>query len=355
MAESKETISLLAWARELGKEYPFYDFHVHPFDVLTGDTTYQVDKTVDGLFIKGAAKYRPPSIVSKLEALKERPAQRLNANSLQAFILASRMAYTCTGKKVLDDQLDLVGLAGVLLLPVARETGGAERLLAASAKMFSDEKRLFLSCPIPIGMPSDKLLSFYQSASNQCGICAIKVHPNLAGIDIFTTSGRELIEATLVAAGRLGLCVVIHGGWTPGLEPVELREYGTIARLKEVDWGLSAAPVILAHCGCYGLAESDANTALSVLNVLLDKYPNLMADTSNLELPVLRLALEKVDPDRLIFGSDALYVPIWKAWLQFLQTLSRVSNRPENDLIRIASLNAQYCLGSTRSMLSKAG
>jgi predicted TIM-barrel fold metal-dependent hydrolase len=80
------------------------------------------------------------------------------------------------------------------------------------------------------------------------------------------------------------------------------------------------------------------------LDNLLEKHPNLMADISNLEPPILRLVLERVSPDRLIFGSDALYVPIWKAWVRFLQTLQLLSKHPDDDLIRIASLNPAYCL-----------
>lgn len=347
MTGSEDSLSLLERAKELGRDFPFFDFHVHPFDVFSADTAYQADKSIAGLFAKSSFAYRTPSISQKQEISNERMPQRPGWNSLQAYILASRLAYAFTGRKVLADQLDLIGFAGALLLPVAREAGVAERVLAAGRKMFEDNGRFFLGCPIPIGLSPDRLLSFYESAREEWGIWAIKVHPNLAGIDFLEKSGREIIEATLLAAGKLGLPVVIHGGRTPGLEPCETRELGTFVRLKEINWGLSSAPVIFAHCGCYGLTESEVPTALPFLNSLFDKYSNLMADTSNLEVPALRLILENVDCNRLIFGSDALYVPIWKAWLRFLQTLYQVSCRPETDLIQIASLNAQYCLGLT--------
>ena len=347
MTENEDSLSLLMRAKELGKEFPFFDFHVHPFDVLTGDTSYQADNRIEGLFAKCSSTYRPPCISQKQESSKARAPQRPGWNSLQALILASRLAYTFTGGKVLADQLDVVGLTGALLLPVAREPGVAERVLMAGGQMFGDHKRFFMGCPVPIGLSPDQLLSFYESARNEWGICAIKLHPNLAGINPLVDSGRELIEATLDAAGKLGLPVIVHGGRTPGLEPCDLREFGTILRLKEINWGLSSAPVILAHCGCYGLTDPEVSTAIPVLNSLFDMYPNLMADTSNLEVRALRLILEKVDCSRLLFGSDALYVPVWKAWLGFLQALYGASHQPEDDLIRIASLNARYCLGLT--------
>ena len=347
MTENRDSLTLFMMAKELGKEFPFFDFHVHPFDVLTADTTYQADNRIDGLFAKSPSTYKPPSISQKQEPAKARAAQPPGGNSLQALILASRFAYTFTGGKVLADHLDLVGFAGALLLPVVREPGAAERVLVAAKKMFADHKRFFVGCPVPIGVFPDQLLTFYASARAERGISAIKLHPNLAGINPLIPHGRELIEATLEAAGKLGLPVIVHGGRTPGLEPCDVREFGTILRLKEINWGLSSAPVIFAHGGCYGLTESDVVTALPILNGLFDIYPNLMADTSNLEAPVLQLLLENVDRNRLIFGSDALYVPVWKAWLGFLQALDRVSRQPEDDLIRIASLNAQCCLGLT--------
>jgi len=137
---------------------------------------------------------------------------------------------------------------------------------------------------------------------------------------------------------------VMHGGRSPGLEPIECREYGIISRLSTVDWSISTAPVILAHAGCYGLTHAESIDALPILNNLFKKHSNLMADTSNLEPSILQLILEKISPTRLVFGSDALYVPIWKAWLNFLESLQLVSAHPDDDLIRIASINSARCL-----------
>jgi predicted TIM-barrel fold metal-dependent hydrolase len=148
----------------------------------------------------------------------------------------------------------------------------------------------------------------------------------------------------LTVAGELGLPIIVHGGRSPGLEPAEMRECGTISRLAMVNWSISTAPVVLAHAGCYGLSHTESIDALFILDNLLEKHSNLMADISKLEPPILRLVLEKISPDRLIFGSDALYIPIWKAWVKFLKTLQLVSTRPDDDLIRIASLNPAGCL-----------
>ncbi len=328
---------LLEWARDLGKSYPFLDLHVHPYEVLTGDVSFNPDPQIEGLFNKGLFKYHPP-VLDDINPTQPTP------DNQRALLLAARLTYNHTGPKVLTDQIDLAGLSGALLLPVARTAGKAEEMLEVSQKMFEKEVRLFPGCALPIDIQPDKLADFFRFARQRNGIRAVKLHHNLTAIDPLTKKGEDLTNATLVAAGELNLPMVVHGGRSPGLEPIECREYGTISRLATVDWSISTAPVILAHAGCYGLTHAESIDTLTILNNLFEKHSNLMSDTSNLEPSILQLVLEKISPTRLVFGSDALYVPIWKAWLRFLQTLQLVSTHPDDDLIHIASLNPARCL-----------
>jgi predicted TIM-barrel fold metal-dependent hydrolase len=341
MPEWPDAGFLLEWAREAGMAAPLLDFHVHPFDVLTGDTAYRPDDRVDGLYGKGASAYRPPDVQAGAGGPKSPPAGSITERSL---LLAARLAYAHTGPLVLGDHLDAAGFAEALLLPVARAPGAAEALSAATAAMYPDGGRWHSACAFPVGVPPDRLGSYFSRARQAWGVRAIKLHPNLAGIDPLEDSGRALMEAMLVAAGELGLTVVVHGGRTPGLPQDGCGSYGTLAHLAEVDWGASSAPVIVAHGGLYGLADDEAIAGIQALEGLLDRFPNLMADTSTLEPPVLWLLLERIDRRRLVFGSDALYVPIWKAWVRFLATLRLVSPRPDEDLVRIAALNPARCL-----------
>jgi len=334
---------LLEWARDLGKTYAFLDSHVHPFDVLTGDTAYQTSERYDMLFSKGGSVYHGPVIDEKLE--NDSSCHLFGAGNERAYLLASRFKYTHTGAKVISDQLAAAGLSGALLLPVARLPGKAEEMLDATKMMFPDESSVYCACAYPVGLPADKLAEFFCTAREHYKICAIKLHLNLAGIDPAAQNGHDLVEATLDAAGALELPVIIHGGRTSSLKPSGAAEYGLLSHLEAIDWSLSTAPVIIAHAGCYELVEDEASTALSKLDTLFQKYPNLMADTSNLGPLSLRLVLKEVSHDRLVFGSDALYVPIWKAWLVFLQALQDVSPSPDTDLIHIASLNPADCLG----------
>jgi predicted TIM-barrel fold metal-dependent hydrolase len=342
MTEHIDQQFLLEWAGEISRIHPFMDFHVHPFDVLFGDIGYQADLNVKGLYVKGSSVYKPPSFERKEESLSDRY-QAVSDNS-RALLLASRLIYSHTGPKVFNDQLDLAGIAGALLLPVARVAGAAIKMIEVSEKIFQEENRFYLASPFPIGISPNELSSFYSTGKKSNKVCAIKIHPNLAGLDPLTRTGKELIETTLIAAGGLKLPVVVHGGYTFGLSSPEAKGYGTLDRLANINWNISSCPVIIAHAGCYGLTEGEMTTAITILNKLMEKNPYLLADTSALSLPILQLLLGKVDRNRLIFGSDALYFTVWKAWVRFLQAVRIVSPCPDDDLIRIASLNPAQCL-----------
>ncbi|MGE5223186.1 MAG: amidohydrolase family protein [Omnitrophica WOR_2 bacterium] len=349
MPEFSDPRVLVDWARDLGASYPFIDFHAHPYDVYSADTAYQENSQVEGLFSKGAFAYHPPEI----ESDAGHPRQPLS-KSAGAIRLASRLTYTHTGPKVFSDQLEQAGISGALLLPVARRPGTAWNLLDATSEMFSMDSRLFLGCPFPVGLKPEELYDFYFSALQAKGIRVIKIHPNLAGIDPLTTSGIELIEATLVAANSLGLPVIVHTGFTPGLDPAGGGDYAALANLASLNWSLTSAPVILAHAGCYGLNETESDGVISLLETLLEKNLHLLADTSALQPAVLQLLLSSMDSSRLIFGSDTLYFPIWKAWIAFLRALRFSSARPDDDLVKIASLNPARCLSPDPLSLKQA-
>ena len=347
MMEHTEPKYLLEWAHEISKTHPFVDIHVHPFDVFTGDTGYQADQSIKGLFFRGASVYKPPAIESNEESLNSR--FQMGINNSRAILLASRLTYNHTGPKVLTDQLDLAGIRSALLLPIVRVPGTAVNMVEVAEKMFKQENRLHLACPFPVGISASELPSYYRMMKKSTKTCAIKIHPNLVGLDPLSKMGKKLIETTLVSAGKLELTVIVHGGYTFGLSSPESQVYGTLEHLENIDWNISSCPVIIAHAGCYGLTEAEMSSAILILNRLLDKVPNLLADISALNLPTLQWLLTKVDRNRLVFGSDALYYKVWKAWLSFLQALRLVSPKPDDDLIRIASINPTHCLAYSDS------
>lgn len=348
MSRLIESRLLLEWAHEVGSDHPFWDSHIHPFEVLTGDMVYQKNEKFEGLFSKPGSIYHPPIVEKNFDP--DFGGAEIDPGSGRAFLLASRLKYTHTGPRVVCDQLQAAGLTNALILPVTRMAGAAQSMLEATARIFLTNEHLLIGCPFPLGLPANELFEFFRTARDQYGIRAIKLHPNLAGIDPLDPKDHQLIESTLEAAGKLGLPLIIHTGRTAVLKPSDESEFGTLSRLETINWGRSASPVVFAHAGCHDLTEEEAREALSILNTLFQKYSNLMANTANLSPALLRLVLDKTDDSRLLFGSDAFYVPTWKAWLKFLYTLREVSVRPEDDLIRIASLNPANCFGVVKTM-----
>jgi hypothetical protein len=339
---------LLSWAGEISKTHPFIDFHVHPFDVYSGDINYKADPKEKGLFGKGKSAYQSP-VVDFNESYPNQLFDKVT-NNPRMLQLASRLLYSDTGPKVFTDQLDLAGIKKALLLPVSRNPGSALPMVDACVELFQHDERFHLASPFPVGIPVSALQKFYDVGKKEKNLRAIKIHPNLCDLNPLTDTGKEQIEATLVAAGKLKLPVIIHGGISTGLLSIDSTQNGVLSRLTNINWNLTSGPVIIAHAGCFGLSESETNSTIPILNGLMDKYPHLLVDTSALNLNALLLVLTKVDLTRMIFGSDALYFKIWRSWVTFLQALHTVSAMPGDDLIRIASHNPTHCLSySTNS------
>jgi predicted TIM-barrel fold metal-dependent hydrolase len=344
MKRSSDPFDLVEWAREISQSHQFWDFHAHPFCVLSGDTGYQMDKNVSGLYSKSDRIYHQPSFGHEIDSLNQSVAFSAGGLSKSALYLSSRLTYTFTGPKVFSDFIEEIEISGVMLLPVALQAGQAEEMLEAIGNIFADDDRFLFGCPLPVGVNPEDLYSFFTAAQEEWAISSIKIHPNILGIDPLSKEGGDILEKTLDAAGDLNLPIVIHGGRSPGIAPVEQQEYGTLSRLSAVDWSRSSSPVIIAHAGCYGLPEEEIDEAISILEKMLERYPNLLVDTSALDLTVLQKLMTSICRERFVFGSDSLYFSIWSSWITLLRVLNNVSSTPEDDLIQIASLNPQNCL-----------
>jgi predicted TIM-barrel fold metal-dependent hydrolase len=353
ISSTTDTRYLLEWAREIGSSFPFFDCHIHPYDVLAGDVGYQANDQIEGVFSRVGCAYAAPCIEKWIEGVDNKKEPKQFDECERTLLLASRFLYTHTGPRVLADLMDPVGIRGALLVPVARYPATADHILEHANSIFSTDSRFLLGCPFPVGMQRDELGPFFCKAKEKWGIRAIKIHPNLAAVDPHGKEGHDLIEASLEAAGALDLPVVIHGGRTPGLQQIESRDFGRLAHLQEVNWSISSAPVVIAHAGCCALPEEKAIEDLPVLEKMLEKHSNLFVDISNLELSVLRLVMKTIDRKRLMYGSDALYVSVWQAWVSFLQILCEISPDPKSDLVQIASHTPARCLNISIPLYTK--
>jgi predicted TIM-barrel fold metal-dependent hydrolase len=84
---------------------------------------------------------------------------------------------------------------------------------------------------------------------------------------------------------------------------------------------------------------------LQRLEKLLHRYDHLSVDISALSAEVIGLVLSRVTPERIVFGSDALYELPWKSLIRLFVALEKVAgSQAEELLVRIAATNSGHLL-----------
>jgi predicted TIM-barrel fold metal-dependent hydrolase len=228
----------------------------------------------------------------------------------------------------------------VLLLPVAPSSGGIKSQMRAMAKMFGNDRRFLMGCSIPNSIGSKEISKFVTQMVNQFDIKAIKLHPNITGIDLRSRIGKERVENILCACGESGLPLIIHGGRSPIVRNPVAASYSSIDNLESINWGKTGETVVIAHAGSYScdLHETEQEV-LPRLKKMLSLYANLMVDVSALEIDALLAVLKNIPIDRILFGSDALYESQWSSMVKVLYALSETTSHIEEQFIQIASIN----------------
>src|SRR5262245_32313448 len=115
--------------------------------------------------------------------------------------------------------------------------------------------------------------------------------------------------------------------------------------MELIDWATTTSTVVIAHCGVYGYGHAEALSGVIPRLQKLLRYRNLSIDTSGVPSGLLTEIFRLVDHERIIFGSDALYSPIWRAMAITLHAISRAKASPEKTLAQIASFNPAVQLG----------
>jgi predicted TIM-barrel fold metal-dependent hydrolase len=324
-----ETARLLAMARELGRGHLLTDAHAHPFEVMAGGFPPPA----------ADAGYRPPVPGPLPQGGDERDPSR------RALLLGARLAFRHTGEKAFRDHTALCGVERTLLLPVPRSAEEADAVLGAARMRFPDARDFPLAAGLPPGIPPGDILPHLREMASRHRVAALKLHPPLTGIDPGTREGKRYIEEALVAAAALSLPVVVHGGRSPGVAG-EGSSFATLRVLQEIDWGLARGPVVIAHGGLYMVPPEEHTDVVGILHRLLDSHPHLLVDTSGLDQEALTRLLRAVSPARVLFGSDALYFPPWRAVALLLNTLLHLSREWEKEFLLIASDNPERILFS---------
>lgn len=346
--ESNVVATHLETAFELKKCHRFYDMHVHPYELIQNRLIYENWIGSSDICGVAGANYLPPR-PGRFHFRDTGMTRDVPENLRRKFFeMKLHRLYACTGPGVITDHMALCGIDRALLLPVPGVTGDFARQMEFVAGLFRDDDRFFLAGSLPNDVDTRFIDQYLSTLVRRFGILALKIHPNVTGIDLGSRAGRERIESVLQACDHLDLPLIIHGGRSSLLEHPEMGGYGVIENLISIPWQFTRTPVVIAHAGLYGLEERETGKALLLMMEMLRRHDNLLVDIADLPLDAVSMIVEAVDAGRILFGSDALYCAPWNMMLKLLLALSQRPSRFEERFLRIVSENPEKYIFNRR-------
>ncbi len=161
------------------------------------------------------------------------------------------------------------------------------------------------------------------------GARGLKLHPEA---QLTPPDAPEMINLVKLWQEKSGgMPVLIHCGYN-GFEPQKAREKVDVKLYWAMAEALAGSPLILGHAGMNFYRE-----ALEIA----EKYPHVYLELSGQPPGHLREMLERLGPDRLLFGSDW---PFYPQALPMAKVLIATEGNPEAR-IKILRDNARRLLG----------
>ena len=336
--ESKKYLQI---ALDLKKNYKFFDLHVHPYEIFReANNTFQNVKKIykDNCETEKKGK----QIIEDLIFDEEGKYNKISNIFMKNDALAQKFAklYDYASPNLFKLYMDMSLIDKILFLPVALPIVKLNRQITQMNRLFGKDERFYLGSGIPSNLSNSGVYSYLREKKYKYDIKAVKVHPNVSEIDLFTKNGIERIECILYACDKLKLPLIIHGGRSPSilLKNKKAAKYSIIENLEQIDWGISNYPVIIAHACSYGYEKYEMEkTVLPRVQNLILKFKKLFVDISGLNIEQIGKVLENLEIDRIVFGSDALYDSQWAGIVKLLYCLKE--NDLEESFLKIVSFN----------------
>ena len=223
--------------------------------------------------------------------------------------------------------------------------------MALLTRIFGGDSRFLLGYSVPGNTANQDIEPMLLRAVRLWDVRAVKVHPPLSGIDLCASSGRLRLEAILAAADRAALPGILHGGASPNGGESSGQSFGMLENLGDIDFNVTRHPVVIAHAGAFGLGWQQVESeVLPGLDRLLGQHEHLYVDISALTAEITGLLVSRIESQRMVFGSDALYELPWKSLVKLFVALENAPNgQPEERLIRMAATNPDLLLGKLNS------
>ncbi len=168
----------------------------------------------------------------------------------------------------------------------------------------------------------DEARALLDQAVNTHGFKGLKLHPVSS---LAHPSGSETVDL-IRRAGELGVPTLFHCGDEPMTTPLSI-EGAAVACPDSV--------IILGHMGGYFHVDEAIEVA--------ERRPNIVLETSAMPYPdKIREAVERIGPDRVIFGSDG---PVSSPVLEREKVM--IAGLTEADTAKVLGTNAAALLGVT--------
>ena len=341
MLSKDKSYQYLETIQNIKESHSLVDIHVHPYEVFSPRGRYYPYPANHELYTKKESVYSPPTLTDLVVERQKRGGKIFDLFSSPEIIRRNLCRlYAHTGPQVFTDQMSLSGIDRVLLLPVAPPEGSLDSQMNEMKYMFGDDARFLFGWSVANFIKNHEILKFMTLAVSDFDIKAVKLHPNVTQINLQCAYGLERVESLVEACGQLRIPLIVHGGRSPLLRNSEAFDYAAITNLKNINWSTSKTPVCIAHAASYGYDLEEIRTLIvPTLNRMLSIHSNLFVDLSGLDIEKLLFFLNRLDTDRILFGSDTLYEPQWVAMVKLLHALSRTTKSVQEAFLRIVCFN----------------
>ena len=190
----------------------------------------------------------------------------------------------------------------------------------------SSGDRLVFFCMIhPKSKRREQLIDEYLAM----GARGMKMHPEMQMMSVDAPPALELLRMWKEKTG--GMPVLAHSGFN-GFEPKKAREHADISHYVAMAEALEGSPCILGH--------SSMNQYRSALEIA-EKHPHVLLEVSGQPPAHLHEMIDRIGPDRLLFGSDW---PVYPQAMAMSKVLVATEGNPETR-IKILRDNARRVLG----------
>lgn len=342
----KEIDRYLATAREVSQDLPLIDIHVHPTEILKNKHIYkQVARSPLLYSVKGSHYSTPEISRLRIDSSDVKIANfplKLR-NKLSELVFTN--SYNHIGEQVLRDQMTLSGIKYACLLPVPSEVAQQSEQIKFIKTLNKHDSRYIVGYGLENRQNNTGIEQLLSTAKHKHGARIIKIHPNISDINITETKGRAYLEEVLASCGKLSLPIVIHGGISPILGDANNAKYARIDNLAKINWSLSSSTVVLAHFGLYGCNASEISRSEeeSIKNIV-QKNDNVYVDTSGVGYEIVSKMMSSIPFEKIIFGSDALYMPMWEAMAYLAHASNQSGRSVEQTISQVANKNTLCAL-----------